>query len=112
MQTGGLTYAEVGATAGSLPAGYHHLRRSATVGHGLADLDEANARGFAYGSLLGHPERGEESFTVTLADDGAVRLTVVAFSTPARWFSRLGAPVTRVVQARIIDKYLTALVAA
>lgn len=28
------TYAEVGATAGALPVGYHHLDRSLTVGHG------------------------------------------------------------------------------
>lgn len=34
------TYAEVGTTAGDLPAGYHHLDRSLAVGHG----DEAFAR--------------------------------------------------------------------
>ena len=29
-----LTYREVGATAGDLPAGYHQISRSATIGHG------------------------------------------------------------------------------
>lgn len=29
-----VTYAEVGATSGELPAGYHHVRRSAVLGRG------------------------------------------------------------------------------
>ncbi len=27
-----LTYAEVGATAGAMPAGYHHLRKALVIG--------------------------------------------------------------------------------
>ena len=38
-----LTYAEVGATASELPAGYHHVRESRTIGHGRADFDTASA---------------------------------------------------------------------
>src|ERR1700746_684557 len=30
----GLTYREVGATAGDLPEGYHHLTRRVVLGHG------------------------------------------------------------------------------
>jgi uncharacterized protein (UPF0548 family) len=37
-----LTYAEVGATAGELPTGYHHLRASRLIGHG-PDAFEAAA---------------------------------------------------------------------
>ena len=29
-----LTYAEVGATAGPLPPGYHHVQKSAAIGRG------------------------------------------------------------------------------
>jgi uncharacterized protein (UPF0548 family) len=38
-----LTYPEVGATAGKLPEGYHHVRASRTIGHGPADFDTASA---------------------------------------------------------------------
>ena len=48
--------------------------------------------GWAYGTLPGHPERGEESFVGELDDAGTVWLTVTAFSRPARWFTRLAGP--------------------
>ena len=38
---GGLTYLEVGATSGVLPAGYHHVHESATVGSGREDFEVA-----------------------------------------------------------------------
>jgi uncharacterized protein (UPF0548 family) len=49
--------------------------------------------GFGYGTLPGHPERGEESFVVERADDGVAWLVITAFSRPARWFTRLAGPV-------------------
>lgn len=36
-----VTYAEVGATRGELPAGYHHVRMSRVVGHGRDDFEVA-----------------------------------------------------------------------
>ncbi|MCX4793231.1 DUF1990 domain-containing protein [Streptomyces sp. NBC_01242] len=54
--------------------------------------------GFAYGTELRHPERGEESFVVELADDGTVWFTVMAFSRPAAWYARLAGPVVPVLQ--------------
>lgn len=36
-----LTYPEVGATAGALPDGYHHMRASRMVGQGRAAFDTA-----------------------------------------------------------------------
>lgn len=164
MTVTGLTYPEVGATAGELPPGYHHVRRSALLGQGaevftraatalmtwemhrtaglgveagtrpvelggdirlgwsvgplhvvipcrvVRVVDEVDTRGFAYGTLPGHPERGEESFMVHLDHAGAVTLEILAFSRPGRWWSRLGAPVARVVQQRVTDRYLDALV--
>lgn len=72
-------------------------------------VDEPARQGFVYGTLPGHPERGEESFVVQLADDGTVFFHLRAFSRPGRWFTRLGAPVARAGQALISERYLTAV---
>lgn len=112
LREASLTYSETGATAGVLPGGYHHLRRTVQIGtgrqvfttaaaalagwqvHARAGLrvsassatavpggllvlrlgvaaitvrapcrvvyviDKPDRRGFAYGTLPGHPERG------------------------------------------------------
>lgn len=65
--------------------------------------------GFAYGTLKGHPESGEESFVVECDADDDVWFTVRAFSRPALWYSRLGAPVARLVQTAITTRYLRSL---
>uniref|UniRef100_A0AAU2JZV2 DUF1990 domain-containing protein n=1 Tax=Streptomyces sp. NBC_00049 TaxID=2903617 RepID=A0AAU2JZV2_9ACTN len=56
--------------------------------------------GFAYGTLSGHPESGEESFVVDIDPDGTVWFTVTAFSRPARWYTRLAGPVVPFLQLR------------
>jgi uncharacterized protein (UPF0548 family) len=159
----GLTYDEVGATAGEMPAGYRHVRGRRVIGHGRRDFEraadallagdaqrQAGARvetsetplragsrvtmrlglgilsfripclvvwaersettaGFAYGTLPGHPERGEERFTLTLAPSGEVVFAIAAFSKPGRWFTRLAAPLNRAVQTWMTRRYLRAL---
>ena len=72
-------------------------------------VDEPSRAGFAYGTLPGHPERGEEAFLVDLADDGTVTVTIRAFSRPANWFWALGAPVLRLAQELYTRRYLRAL---
>ena len=155
-----LTYTEVGATAGELPAGYHHLRKSSVIGRGRERFEQAAAagmrwgmlrgaglrveathpvaavgaevlvhlgpivapcrvvyvvgepdrRGFAYGTLPGHAESGEELFLVRHDPrTGEVRAEVVVFSRHATWWSRLGSPVTSLMQRLITDRYLSAL---
>lgn len=155
-----LTYPEVGATAATMPAGYHHLRKSSVIGRGrerfeqAADegmrwgmlrgaglrveattpvasvgaevlvhlgpvvapcrvvyvVDEADRRGFAYGTLPGHAESGEELFLVRYdPGTGDVLAEVAAFSRHATWWSRLGAPVTSLMQRVVTDRYLRAL---
>jgi uncharacterized protein (UPF0548 family) len=158
-----VTYAEIGATAGELPAGYHHVRAERVVGRGREAFERAaddllagrvqrragasvrlsetplregthvqmqlrlgplrfdipcvvvwaertaDSCGFAYGTLRGHPERGEERFEIRLTPAGEVIFRIIAFSAPARWFTRLGAPVARLVQARMNHRYLKAL---
>ncbi|MFF4243135.1 DUF1990 family protein [Streptomyces sp. NPDC001822] len=59
---------------------------------------ESHRIGFAYGTRARHPERGEESFVVELADDGTVWFTVTAFSRPARWYARLAGPLVPLAQ--------------
>jgi uncharacterized protein (UPF0548 family) len=61
-------------------------------------VEEPDRAGFGYGTLPGHPERGEESFLVERDADGRVWFTVTAFSRPATWYARLGGPVVPVVQ--------------
>ncbi|MDG4669325.1 DUF1990 domain-containing protein [Mycobacterium sp. 236(2023)] len=155
-----LTYSEVGATAGAMPTGYHHIRKSAVIGRGrerfeqaategmrwgmlrgaglrveatapvaaigaevlvhlgpvvapcrvVYVVDEPDRRGFAYGTLPGHAERGEELFLVRydpVTED--VHAEVAAFSRHATWWSRLGSPLTSAVQRLITDRYLRAL---
>ena len=72
-------------------------------------VDEERRRGFAYGTLLGHPASGEESFVVELHDDGRVSFTVTAFSRPARWLPQLGGPLTRQAQRLVTGRYVRAL---
>lgn len=155
-----LTYPEVGATAGTLPADYHHLRASAVIGHGRKRFEEAadavmrwgmlrgagvrveattevatvgsevlvglgplrapcrvvyvieepDRRGFAYGTLPGHPETGEELFAVRYDPaNETVHAEVTAFSRHATWWSRLAGPVTSTAQRLISRRYLRAL---
>ncbi|HEX8632116.1 MAG TPA: DUF1990 domain-containing protein [Catenuloplanes sp.] len=59
---------------------------------------DAHRAGFAYGTLPGHPARGEEAFLVERDADGRVWFTVTAFSVPARWSMRLAGPVGRLFQ--------------
>ena len=59
---------------------------------------EPRRTGFAYGTLPGHPECGEESFTVEQDEDGEVWFAVLAFSRPARWFTRAAGPLVPVFQ--------------
>jgi uncharacterized protein (UPF0548 family) len=61
-------------------------------------VEEARLAGFGYGTLPGHPECGEEAFTVEWRADDTVVLTVSAFSRPTAWYARAGGPLTRLGQ--------------
>jgi len=71
-------------------------------------VDEPHRRGFAYGTLAGHPERGEEAFVVELRDN-AVWCHIRAFSAPASLISRISGPAGRMVQQMVTSRYLAAL---
>lgn len=158
-----LTYQEVGATTGDLPAGYHHLKCSVAIGYGhqvfagagdavcrwrvqlgaglqvcasaptavagavvilglgvgsvrlqapcrvVYAVDEPRRRGFAYGTLAGHPESGEEAFIIEHRDDDTVSFTVTAFSRPATRLAKIAGPLGAVVQRKITARYLRSL---
>ena len=157
-----LTYAEAGRTAGSLPGGYHHVRRSTVIGvghgafHRAADrligwqvhsraglqvavsrttaepgavvqlsvgvgrarigapcrvvyaVAEPRRRGFAYGTLPGHPESGEEAFVVEHNGDDTVTFRIRAFSRPATAAARVAGP-AGLIQQWVTTRYLRAL---
>jgi uncharacterized protein (UPF0548 family) len=57
--------------------------------------------GFAYGTLPGHVERGEERFTVEWHhDDDSVWYDLLAFSQPNHLLARTGYPLVRALQKR------------
>lgn len=163
LRAADLTYAEPGATAGVLPPGYRHLRRTVVIGSGaraftaaaeaLAGwqvharaglhvsasaaaaepdsvlmltlglgpiricapcrivyvIDEPARRGFAYGTLPGHPECGEEAFVVRQHQNGAVTFTITAFSRPTAPLAKAAGPFSRAVQRHITSRYLRAI---
>ena len=65
--------------------------------------------GFAYGTLPGHPEQGEEAFVVSIAPDESVRFEITAFSRPADPLVRLSGPIGRGFQMGGTKGYLRAL---
>jgi uncharacterized protein (UPF0548 family) len=66
----------------------------------VMDEEQPARFGFAYGTLPGHVECGEERFTVEWHDDGSVWYDLFAFSRPGCWLTRLGYPLARRVQKR------------
>jgi uncharacterized protein (UPF0548 family) len=68
-------------------------------------VDEPTRFGFAYITLPGHPECGEEAFMLS-RDEAAVVFTMSSYSRPAELLSRLGGPVSRVIQRRTNDAYI------
>ena len=154
------TYGEIGATAGNLPAGYHHIHESAIIGQGRSRfeaaaaavmrwgmlrgagarvnassdvaevgsvvivglgpvrapcrvvyvVDEENRRGYAYGTLRGHPESGEELFAVRYdPSTETVHAEVTAFSRHGTWWSKAAGPITSLMQRVMTKRYLRAV---
>jgi uncharacterized protein (UPF0548 family) len=73
-------------------------------------VDEPHVRGFAYGTLPGHPESGEERFVVRHDPlTSAVYAEVSAFSRPATWWSKVGGPFTKLLQRTMNKRYVHAV---
>jgi uncharacterized protein (UPF0548 family) len=73
-------------------------------------LDEPEVRGFAYGTLPGHPESGEERFVVRHDPvTAAVFAEVSSFSRPVVWWAKASGPLTKLGQRVIAKRYVRAV---
>jgi uncharacterized protein (UPF0548 family) len=75
----------------------------------VAVVDEPRRVGFAYGTLPGHPESGEEAFLVEHLADDSVVLRIRAFSQPSSWLFRIAYPAVLLIQATYTRRYARAL---
>ena len=81
-----------------------------TDGFRIQDDNADDEAGFAYGTLPGHPERGEEAFLVRLLETDVVVGSVAAFSRPAPWGGSLVSPLAQRAQRIVARRYLAAMV--
>jgi uncharacterized protein (UPF0548 family) len=70
---------------------------------------DGDERGFAYGTLPGHPESGEESFVVRLTPEGDVVFEVRVFFRLASRAARLAGPLSLVLQRVTTRLYVAAI---
>lgn len=90
---------EVGTTVAVLAR--HYGFRSLNSARVVYLVESTDRFGFAYGTLPGHGERGEERFVVERdRESGAVHYDVLAFSRPNHPLAWLGYPFARVLQRR------------
>jgi uncharacterized protein (UPF0548 family) len=75
----------------------------------VAVVDRPARRGFADGTLDGHPVSGEEAFIVHRAADGEVRLTLRSLTRASRGGWRWAFPILLVAQRFYRRRYLRAL---
>jgi uncharacterized protein (UPF0548 family) len=71
-------------------------------------VDEPDRIGFAYGTLEGHPQAGEESLVVTREADG-IYYTILAYSRPGTWYTRLSGTIGRAAQLQVAKQYARAV---
>ncbi|MFP5251132.1 MAG: DUF1990 family protein [Actinomycetes bacterium] len=75
----------------------------------IAIEDEASSHGVILGTLEGHPEAGEERFTIEIVEDETVFLHFRALVRDAKWWVRLGSPIARAMRRRYHDRYMDVL---
>ena len=75
-------------------------------------VDTADRRGFAYGTLSGHPISGEEAFLVERRADGTVWLTLRSLTRPGKGLWRMAFPLILLAQRIYRRRYLSALAGA
>ena len=72
-------------------------------------IDEPHRKGFAYGTLSGHPVSGEEAFIVDRHADDSVWLTIRSITQPTTGAWRLAGPAVALAQRCYRRRYLRAL---
>ena len=68
--------------------------------------DGPQSAGFGYGTLPGHPVRGEEAFEVEIDGTGRVTIAITAFGAPSNWFYATGGALTAWARRRITSRYI------
>lgn len=74
--------------------------------------DDENRKGFAYGTLPGHPLSGEEAFSVERYPDDSVWITIRSFYRTVNSAYRAIPFVPRIVQRALTNRYSRALLPA
>lgn len=93
--------------------GLYSLSANRVIGMIDDDDGEVRRRGFSYGTLQHHIERGEERFTVEYHHkDSSVWYDILAFSVPQHPLARLGHPFSRAAQRRFAADSKAAMVRA
>jgi uncharacterized protein (UPF0548 family) len=100
---------EIGSTVGVLVShfGFWSLN-AARIVYTIDERDDPQRYGFAYGTLTGHAEIGEERFTVELRRDRTVWYEIYAFSRP-HGLARCAYPFSRSLQRRFARDSLGAM---
>lgn len=75
----------------------------------VAVVNEPDRYGFAYGTLRGHPEHGEEAFLVERHANGRTTATIRVAAKGDWLIARLASPLVRCLQRTALDRYLAAL---
>jgi uncharacterized protein (UPF0548 family) len=75
----------------------------------VAVIDEPDRKGFAYGTLAGHPVRGEEAFLVDRRADGSVWLTIRSLTGPASGLWGAAYPMALLAQRVYRRRYFRSL---
>ena len=72
-------------------------------------FDEPDRFGFAYGTLPGHIEMGEEVFWIERDKAGIVSYHIKAFSKPRFWLAKIGYPIARFYQRKFAKESKTTM---
>jgi uncharacterized protein (UPF0548 family) len=102
---------EIGTTVGVLAhlPGFWSLNAS-RIACVINEDKEVQRHGFAYGTLPEHVEIGQESFVIEFHhNDGSVWYDLFAYSKPNQVLSKLGYPITRLLQKRFARDSMNAM---
>jgi uncharacterized protein (UPF0548 family) len=72
-------------------------------------IDTPTRFGFAYGTLEGHVECGEERFMVYMDESDKVWYSIEAFSRPGTWYTQIASPIARRFQKRFVKDSFRAM---
>ncbi|WP_427134277.1 DUF1990 family protein [Pseudarthrobacter sp. S9] len=68
--------------------------------------DGPQSAGFGFGTLPGHPVRGEEAFEIFIDEKDMVTIKITAFGVPSNRFYAAGGTVAKRARRRITSRYI------